>query len=1019
VSPTATASAAVVPSGPDDYQFQVVAKAQPDEWFTGIGELYTPITDPQPAGALAKVNQAYVWSLTEAGDNLWFGTGANVASMGHTSAGGAAAQNAISVTEGSQSRYPISPEYMRQYIGDWRPPEVWRYNTLTGQAENLTPNDSRINQTFGLRSAGSTDEVVLLAGPATTFTGINVFAFDAQTSEYLGSQQYLQYGDIRSWVRYEDQLYTGVLRTFSQTGEGAVLRWQGNRSNPFRFQEVGALDNEAANLAIHDGRLFVSTWTMWSASLMGIQGYRSTADAGLWMSPELGSDGLAAADTNAWQKVWDMSEYDPDPVIRRSLGGGAMYSFDGYLYWGTMQVNGVGMTALQEAYPNDVLPSQAFYSSFRASAFFRGRDFDVDGARQVELLYGDLNLWTYTPAGADPTTEPGTFTLKPNRMNTAGTFGSAGFGTGTNYYTWSATVHDNMLYVGTIDYSPSRYVDQYIAANGDVASLVPTLHATLGADLVVFPASNGTPFKASEFGAGNPLNYGIRTMVSTSQGLFLGSASASNLLTDPTSPLHAGGWELIKVSTVPGPQLALDHDQVAENSSAGTVVGRFSVSPSGTYAFRLLDDAGGRFTLVGDELQVAAPNLLDFEAAQQYAVNVQATGDSVFEQVFTILLTNVNEAPVAIALDNAAVPAGIMSGAMVGYLEAIDPDAGEKPTFTLVDNAGGRFQITDRALCVADGALLAAGTTAQVVLRATDSGGLTHDTAFTINATDLAAASHVGLCDPNTFTFYLRNSPSTGAADYTFGYGDPTGGWQQLVGDWDGNGTQTIGFFDPVHSVFYLRNENTAGYADYTFGYGDPTQPWSPLVGDWDGDGIDTIGFFDRTSFVFYLRNENTAGFADHTFGYGDPAQPWKPLIGDWDGNGTDTIGFFDPAASVFYLRNSLDAGFADRTFGYGGPDSAWTPLVGDWDGNGADSVGFYDPQSSVFHLRNDNTTGYAHYTFGFGVPGAQWVPLSGRWNAPAPSVPPPATLDPNTVDQLLTASDDVVTELAAIRFTA
>ena len=99
----------------------------------------------------------------------------------------------------------------------------------------------------------------------------------------------------------------------------------------------------------------------------------------------------------------------------------------------------------------------------------------------------------------------------------------------------------------------------------------------------------------------------------------------------------------------------------------------------------------------------------------------------------------------------------------------------------------------------------------------------------------------------------------------------------------------------PPHSVFYLRNANDAGHADYTFGYGEPGSAWKPLVGDWNGDGIDTIGFYDPATSTFYLRNTNDAGYADLTFGYGVPGGGWMPR---WAiGTATaETIGFFDPA---------------------------------------------------------------------------------------------------------------------------
>ena len=62
------------------YQRDLLAKAEPDECFNGIralGDLTPPVVPPCSEGQ-PKVNQAYVWGLTLAGSNLWFGTAANV-----------------------------------------------------------------------------------------------------------------------------------------------------------------------------------------------------------------------------------------------------------------------------------------------------------------------------------------------------------------------------------------------------------------------------------------------------------------------------------------------------------------------------------------------------------------------------------------------------------------------------------------------------------------------------------------------------------------------------------------------------------------------------------------------------------------------------------------------------------------------------------------------------------------------------------------------------------------------------
>jgi hypothetical protein len=289
----------------------------------------------------------------------------------------------------------------------------------------------------------------------------------------------------------------------------------------------------------------------------------------------------------------------------------------------------------------------------------------------------------------------------------------------------------------------------------------------------------------------------------------------------------------------------------------------------------------------------------------------------------------------------------------------------------------------------------------------------------------------IGLYDPATGTFYLRNSNSTGTADYTFAYGDPSQGWKQLIGDWDGNGGDTVGFFDPVTCTWYLRNSLTTGVADVTFAFGAPSlthgngdADWIPLVGDWDGDGDDTVGFFDPVNCFWYLRDSLTTGNADYMFAFGATAMTtgqgdanWQPLVGDWDGNDTDTVGFFDPLNCFWYLRDSLTTGAADYMFACGAPSLTvghgadnWQALIGNWDGTEGDTIGFYDPQGSVFMLRNSLTTGAADVTFAFGVGGVGWRPLVGSWqtDGEAASVAQPAAKAVDQVDLPALVADEM-----------
>jgi len=57
-----------------------LASSEPQECYDGFGERASPdSTNPLtcPADTLPYTPQSYVWSLTQYGNSLWFGTGAN------------------------------------------------------------------------------------------------------------------------------------------------------------------------------------------------------------------------------------------------------------------------------------------------------------------------------------------------------------------------------------------------------------------------------------------------------------------------------------------------------------------------------------------------------------------------------------------------------------------------------------------------------------------------------------------------------------------------------------------------------------------------------------------------------------------------------------------------------------------------------------------------------------------------------------------------------------------------------
>ena len=239
----------------------------------------------------------------------------------------------------------------------------------------------------------------------------------------------------------------------------------------------------------------------------------------------------------------------------------------------------------------------------------------------------------------------------------------------------------------------------------------------------------------------------------------------------------------------------------------------------------------------------------------------------------------------------------------------------------------------------------------------------------------------IGLYDPSSSAFFLRNSNSSAPADLVFSYGPAGAGWKPIAGDWNGDGTDTIGLYNPTTGFFFLRNSNSSAPADLVFSYGPGGAGWIPLAGDWNGDGVDTIGMYDPTTSIFFLRNSNSSGPADIVFSYGPAGAGWIPIVGDWNGDGVDTIGLYNPATSTFFLRNSNSSAPADLVFTYGPAGAGWIPIIGDWNADGTDTIGLYNPATSVFFLRNANSSAPADLVFSYGPGAAGWIPIAADWD--------------------------------------
>jgi Ca2+-binding RTX toxin-like protein len=202
----------------------------------------------------------------------------------------------------------------------------------------------------------------------------------------------------------------------------------------------------------------------------------------------------------------------------------------------------------------------------------------------------------------------------------------------------------------------------------------------------------------------------------------------------------------------------------------------------------------------------------------------------------------------------------------------------------------------------------------------------------------------VGVFDPARATFTLFNTTNgSGAISLTLDNAG-AGALVPLAGDWNGDGFDSIGIYDSTDTGF--RYTNTVVVTDVaawsSLNRDDVDAAWQPVVGDWDGDGSDSIGWYDPSAAT--LRYGDDVGSAVEvlsTYVATGVGAEWRPIVGDWNDNGSSTLGLYDPDYGDYEIGMDGTYGPATPVWTYSeGPDgSFFSPIV-----------------SSVQRLPNGNT---------------------------------------------------------------
>lgn len=463
---------------------------------------------------------------------------------------------------------------------DYRPPTAYRFDENTNATLPLLHqlqgvHLARLNETIGLRAAGNRYGVVLFAGPSRDFEKVIVFALRSSNGEFLDSMEFHGANDVRRFTNdVAHEMYVGLSY---RDGTGRVFRYIGSPAKPLEFQVVARMKGPPQELSFYYDRLLVGTWTIGG----DLTRWRHARPCGLYISP-MAIDSMPAIDTTecesassvcstdemAWQRVWSISDYEPDPLARLQYGLSASVQVGEYLYWGTIRPPSLPTSGqlfkelITHFHPGaedklDILQAEKY--AHRPCLLLRGRYLE-SSRPEIELLYGEVFLPVYN-------INTSTWSLQYNTAeNRVPLLGRAGFGNVYNSYLWSMTfLSPDKLFIGTFDASnassPDRLLRKEAARltgcrdSSDCGYLDPVV----GADLFLLNVSSMSSISPATWlsldGLGNNLNYGIRNLVSRDE-----QVTSTSIPLPPTAQVMIGtangfntaelsGWELYSLDT--------------------------------------------------------------------------------------------------------------------------------------------------------------------------------------------------------------------------------------------------------------------------------------------------------------------------------------------------------------------------------------------------------------------------------------------------------------------------------------
>ncbi|KAL3873180.1 hypothetical protein ACJMK2_036328 [Sinanodonta woodiana] len=152
-----------------------------------------------------------------------------------------------------------------------------------------------------------------------------------------------------------------------------------------------------------------------------------------------------------------------------------------------------------------------------------------------------------------------------------------------------------------------------------------------------------------------------------------------------------------------------DRISVIENKRSQVLESFFAVDPDSEEIlnFTLKDNASGRFHISNNGvLYTSEETTFNYESDEKFAITVTVADKGMleFQKTFTVDIVDINEAPGEATLAPNEVLEMSREGTIIGYVSVEDPDNMRTEiqtlTYVLLDDAGGRFELTGNVLKV-------------------------------------------------------------------------------------------------------------------------------------------------------------------------------------------------------------------------------------------------------------------------------------------------------------------------------